>query len=182
MALQVENYNYTKELENKSSPQYKAIEKNFTEEVWFVFLLPSFHSLSPHSFFFSSAPHFLLSSPILPPSFSFFLCSLFFPPVISSFLFHSPPTFHSLSFFSLSLFLLSPSALPSLFLFPSHSSPSFVSPSDTLPFLPPSPSLQSFLLPSSFSEFFPSSPQSVRTTYSTKCLNKRLSPYMSPRQ
>ena len=33
MALQVENYNYTKELENKSSPQYKAIEKNFTEEV-----------------------------------------------------------------------------------------------------------------------------------------------------
>ena len=33
MALKVENYNYTKELENKSSPQYKLIEKNFTEEV-----------------------------------------------------------------------------------------------------------------------------------------------------
>ena len=153
-------------------------------------LFSSFHlsilSL-PIPFFFSSAPHFLLSSPILPPSFSFFLCSLFFPPVIPSFLSHSPPTFHSLSFFPLSLFplslfLVSPSALPSLFLFPSHSSPSFVSPPNTLPFLPPSPSLQSFLLPSSFSEFFPSSPQSVRTTYSTECLNNRLSPYMSPRQ
>ena len=33
MALKVENYNYTKELENKSSPQYKAIETNFTKEV-----------------------------------------------------------------------------------------------------------------------------------------------------
>ena len=33
MALKVENYNYTKELENKSSPQYKAIERNFTDEV-----------------------------------------------------------------------------------------------------------------------------------------------------
>ncbi|XP_027045523.1 angiopoietin-1 receptor-like [Pocillopora damicornis] len=37
MALQVENYNYTKELENKSSPQYKAIEKNFTEEMDIVY-------------------------------------------------------------------------------------------------------------------------------------------------
>ena len=33
MALKVENYNYTKELENKSSSQYEAIAKNFTEEV-----------------------------------------------------------------------------------------------------------------------------------------------------
>ena len=33
MALKVENYNYTKELENKSSAQYQAIEKNFTKEV-----------------------------------------------------------------------------------------------------------------------------------------------------
>ena len=33
MALQVENYNYTKELESNLSPQYKEIEKNFTEEV-----------------------------------------------------------------------------------------------------------------------------------------------------
>ena len=53
MALKVENYNYTKELENKSSLQYKLIEKNFTNEVWFVFLLSSLHSLSPHSLLFS---------------------------------------------------------------------------------------------------------------------------------
>ena len=33
MALQVENYNYTKELESNLSPQYKEIEKTFTEEV-----------------------------------------------------------------------------------------------------------------------------------------------------
>lgn len=33
MALKVENYNYTKELENKSSPQYKRIEQNFTAEM-----------------------------------------------------------------------------------------------------------------------------------------------------
>ena len=33
MALKVENYNYTKELQNKSSLQYKLIEKNFTNEV-----------------------------------------------------------------------------------------------------------------------------------------------------
>ena len=33
MALQVENYNYTIELESNLSPQYKEIEKNFTEEV-----------------------------------------------------------------------------------------------------------------------------------------------------
>ena len=33
MALKVENYNYTKELENKLSLQYKLIEKNFTSEV-----------------------------------------------------------------------------------------------------------------------------------------------------
>lgn len=33
MALKVENYNYTKELENKSSPQYKTIEQNFTAEM-----------------------------------------------------------------------------------------------------------------------------------------------------
>lgn len=32
MALKVENYNYTIELENKSSPQYKEIEKNLTAE------------------------------------------------------------------------------------------------------------------------------------------------------
>ncbi|XP_066014756.1 angiopoietin-1 receptor-like [Pocillopora verrucosa] len=37
MALKVENYNYTKELENKSSPQYKAIETNFTKEMDFVY-------------------------------------------------------------------------------------------------------------------------------------------------
>ena len=33
MALKVENYNYTKELESNSSPQYKEIEKNFTKGV-----------------------------------------------------------------------------------------------------------------------------------------------------
>ena len=33
MALKVENYNYTKELENKSSLQYKTIVTNFTAEV-----------------------------------------------------------------------------------------------------------------------------------------------------
>lgn len=33
MALKVENYNYTIELDNKSSPQYKEIEKNLTAEV-----------------------------------------------------------------------------------------------------------------------------------------------------
>ncbi|PFX29914.1 hypothetical protein AWC38_SpisGene5274 [Stylophora pistillata] len=32
MALKVENYNYTIELENKSSPQYKEIEENLTAE------------------------------------------------------------------------------------------------------------------------------------------------------
>ncbi|XP_027045891.1 angiopoietin-1 receptor-like isoform X1 [Pocillopora damicornis] len=37
MALKVENYNYTKELENKSSPQYEAIAKNFTEEMDIVY-------------------------------------------------------------------------------------------------------------------------------------------------
>ena len=79
-----------------------------------------------------------------------------------------------------SSFHLSILSLPIPFFF--SSAPHFVSPPNTLPFLPPSPSLQSFLLPSSFSEFFPSSPPSVRTTYSTECLNNRLSPYMSPRQ
>ena len=33
MALQVENYNYTNELESNSPPQYKEMEKNFTKEV-----------------------------------------------------------------------------------------------------------------------------------------------------
>ncbi|XP_058955501.2 titin-like isoform X2 [Pocillopora verrucosa] len=37
MALQVENYNYTEELESNLSPQYKEIEKNFTEEMEFVY-------------------------------------------------------------------------------------------------------------------------------------------------
>ena len=95
MALKVENYNYTKELQNKSSLQYKLIEKNFTNEVWFVFLLSSLHSLSPHSLLFSPR--------LLAFCFSSFLCSLFLPPVISSFPSHSPLTLQSLSFFPLSL-------------------------------------------------------------------------------
>ena len=95
MALKVENYNYTKELEDKSSLQYKLIEKNFTNEVWFVFLLSSLHSLSPHSLLFSPR--------LLAFCFSSFLCSLFLPPVISSFPSHSPLTLQSLSFFPLSL-------------------------------------------------------------------------------
>ena len=79
----------------------------------------------------------LLSSPILPPSFSSFLCSLFFPPLIPSFLPHFPPTLHSLSlspmyplppFLPLSSFppsLLPPSLLlPTLYHF-SHPLPLF---------------------------------------------------------
>ena len=121
MALQVENYNYTKELENKSSPQYKAIEKNFTEEVWFVFLLPSFHSLSPHSFFF------LLRS--------------------SLFAFLSNPS--SLLFF-LPLFSLLPSSNSLLLLsFLSHLSFSLFLPSLSLPRIPFRPSF-SFSLPFPF--------------------------------
>ena len=174
MALKVENYNYTKELENKSSLQYKLIKKNFTNEVWFVFLLSSLHSLSPHSLLFSPR--------LLAFCFSSFLCSLFLPPVISSFPSHSPLTLQSLSFFPLSLSHVCPSALPSFFLLLSLSSPSFVSPSDTLPFLPPSHSLQSFLLPSSFSGFLPFSSLSVRTNYSTEWLTNRLYPHLSPRQ
>lgn len=32
-SLKVENYNYTEELKNKSSPRYQEIEQNFTAEV-----------------------------------------------------------------------------------------------------------------------------------------------------
>ena len=66
MALQVENYNYTIELESNLSPQYKEIEKNFTEEVWFLFFLPSLYSPSPHSFCFPLTFCFPLQS-FLPP-------------------------------------------------------------------------------------------------------------------
>ena len=157
MALQVENYNYTKELENKSSPQYKAIEKNFTEEVWFVFLLPSFHSLSPHSFFFllrsslfaflsnpSSLLFFLPLFSLLPSSNSLLLLSflshlsfsLFLPSLSSS---YPLPPF--LLFFSSLPILLPPSfPLPTLYHF-SHPLPLF-SPSSFPPL-----SLNSFLPP-----------------------------------
>ena len=123
--------------------------------------------LSPFPFVFSQATRILLSSLILPLSFSSFPCSLFLPPVISSFPSHSPLTLQSLSFFPLSLPCM-PFRPSFFFLLLSLSSPSFVSPPNTLPFLPPSPSLQSFLLPSSFSRFLPFSSLSVRTNYSTE--------------
>ena len=127
MALKVENYNYTKELENKSSPQYEAIAKNFTEEVWF---LPSFRSLSPHSFFFlpRSSLFAILSKPpsflfLLPLFFLLFSINSLFPPS-----FPSQPYLLSLSYLSLFLLLSPPALLSSL---------------SSLPILLPS----SFLLP-----------------------------------
>ena len=129
-------------------------------------LFSSFHlsilSL-PIPFFFSSAPHFLLSSPILPPSFSFFLCSLFFPPVIPSSLIPLPPFILSLSSLSPSFLSLSSSyPLPPFLLFfsslpillpPSFPLPTLYHFSHPLPLFSPSSfpplSLNSFLPPHS---------------------------------
>ena len=110
-------------------------------------------SISPFPFspFFLFSPPFLLSSPILPPSFSTFLCSLFLPPLIPSFPSHSPSIFHCLS-----LLLSSSVSLSFSLLLPSHSSPSFVSPPNFLPFLHPLPPFSPSFPPLSLNSYLPS--------------------------
>ena len=108
-------------------------------------------SLFPLSPFLLFSPHFLLSSSILPPSFSIFLCSLFLPPLIPSFPPNSPSTLHCLS-----LLLSSSLSLSSSLLLLSHSSPSFVSPPNFLPFLHPLPPFSPSFPPLSLNSYLPS--------------------------
>ena len=170
MALKVENYNYTKELENKSSAQYQALRKTLPMRYDYF---SSFHLSIPSLPFLFFLPGSSLFAILSNPSSLLFLLPLYsLPPFISSLL---PLSFPSHLTFSLFLPSLSLPCVP-------FRPPLIVSPPNALPFLPPSHSLQSFLLASSFPGFLPSSPKSVRATYSTECLANRHSPHLSPRR